>query len=115
MIFFKKIFYSLYSIFLNFIYFWWRDSFVWWLNRLERAHNKIEKFFAVKINLRYIFSPLYQDYTIVGFLVGVPARAIRISFGIIAHLLVLLVFVFLYFIWAIVPIFVIYKIFKSPF
>ncbi len=114
MILFKKITISIASLFLNFVYFWWHDSFFWWLEKWQKIHLDIEKTFAVKINLKYIFSPLYQDYSLVGFAVGIPARILRIIFGILIHILILTLLVFLYLCWAVIPFFIIYKIFKSP-
>ncbi len=113
MIILKKIITYLGSVILNFIYFWWKDSFFWLSEKQKKIILKIKKIFAVKVNLRYLFTPLYQDYTIRGYAIGIPARIIRVILGIIVYLIIISMFLFIYLFWASIPFLIILEAIKS--
>ena len=51
----------------EFLRHWYKDGFFvffrWLVNLLER----MDRYFAARITLRYLFQPLYQNYTFVGY------------------------------------------------
>ncbi|KKS82171.1 MAG: hypothetical protein UV58_C0012G0017 [Candidatus Wolfebacteria bacterium GW2011_GWC1_43_10] len=88
---------------------WYVDSFyvIWgWLQGRVRG---LEKNLALRLNLRFIFVPLYQEYNVYGYVLGFIFRTLRIFFGGILYLFVFLVALAAYLVWAAVPIFFVYK------
>lgn len=109
MIFFKKFFENLIYLFSNFASFWWKDTFFFWKETFEKTIFRLEKFFAVKVNIHYIFQPLYQEYNIFGYLFGFPLRSLRILTGSIVYLFIFLFFLTTYIFWSLLPFLILYK------
>jgi len=79
------------------------------LNILER----LDRFFALKITWKYLFQPLYQDYSIIGYLWGFIFRGLRLLAGSLVYGVLILAFSIFYLIWAAIPIYLIYRIFSG--
>lgn len=77
----------------------------WTLNILER----LDRVLALRITLRFLFKPLYQDYTILGYLLGFIFRSSRILIAAFVYTLVIAVSVVIYLAWAAIPIYLVYK------
>ncbi|MEK7192229.1 MAG: hypothetical protein AAB646_01810 [Patescibacteria group bacterium] len=77
------------------------------INFLEKLDRKI----ALKITWRYLFKPLYQDYTLLGYILGFIFRTLRLVFGGAIYLLIFGIAISLYCVWAAVPPYLIYRIF----
>ena len=69
-----------------------------------------DRFFALKITIRHWLQPLYQDRTIIGYILGPIFRTGRIIVATSVYLLVAALATLLYFIWLIIPPYVVYKI-----
>jgi hypothetical protein len=93
-----------------FLYHWYIRGFRkvanWTLNYLERLDYK----FALKINLRNIFQPLYQDYSFIGRIMGFVLRSLRILIATIIYTVVVIISAVIFLAWAAIPIFAIYQI-----
>lgn len=72
----------------------------------------LEKNLAIRINLRFIFQPLYQEYNIYGYFLGFIFRTFRIIVGGLAYVFIMAFFALIYLLWAAFPIFIAYKIIK---
>lgn len=77
--------------------------FFWLIDGPRRYWKKVfglilgfEDTWATFITLRYFFRPLYQDYTIIGRIIGPFFRLFRIIIGIMAHLFLLTVSFFIF-------------------
>lgn len=70
-----------------------------WVSQLER----LDRTFAVRVTLRHFFEPLYQDYSIMGRILGVIFRTLRILLGFLIYAIVSTVFVIFYLIWLVIP------------
>lgn len=96
---------------LDFFRHWYIDGFLrsvdWTLSILER----LDKRFAVRITAKNWLQPLYQDYSFIGYIWGFIFRTFRIFVGLIVYLIFLCLALFLFILWAVIPIAVIYKIF----
>jgi hypothetical protein len=95
-----------------FRHWYWNSFFIagnWLVGRLER----LDRFFALRITLKYLFQPLYQDYSLIGYIWGFIFRLLRILVGGLVYASLLSVFLVLYLIWLAAPIFIIYKIFTN--
>ncbi len=71
-------------------------AFITFLERLDRV-------FAVRITLRYFFEPLYKDYTVVGRILGVIFRSIRVLLGASVYVVVSLLYAVAYVLWLALP------------
>src|SRR3990167_2139634 len=87
----------------DFFHHWYVDgsrgffhAFITFLERLDRT-------FAVRITMRYFFSPLYKDYTAPGRILGVVFRSGRIVIGLAVYAAAACVFLVLYGAWLVLP------------
>lgn len=81
-----------------------------WTGTLNQFYD-FEKTLALRINLHYWLVPLYQDYSIVGYLIGVPFRTFRIFLALIFYLIYFSIALIIWLIWVSIPILIIFKIF----
>ncbi len=81
----------------------------WTLDVYERLDHK----FALRITVRYWMQPLYQDYSIIGYIFGFIFRTVRIIAALIIYTFVFFIALFLFLLWAAIPVAVVYSIFKN--
>lgn len=100
------------TLYFRIVYFfrnWYLGGFYWFKGKGQRLIRNLENNLSIKINLRYMFQPLYQEYNIYGYVLGFIFRFIRVVLGSVLYLLIILFFGILYIIWALIPIFFVYK------
>lgn len=92
---------------------WYWDGLLksvnWFLNILER----LDKYFAVRISIRFWLKPLYQDYSWIGYMWGFIFRTIRIFSGSVFYLLLAITALVLFLAWASIPLLIVYNIFSN--
>ncbi|MBI5220992.1 MAG: hypothetical protein HY978_04145 [Candidatus Liptonbacteria bacterium] len=76
------------------------------LYRLVEILRTINSSFAVWITLRHLTEPLYQDYSIVGRILGPVFRAGRLLIGFLLSLIAIIVFLPILLIWEAIPPFI---------
>lgn len=76
------------------------------LNILEYLDQTI----ALRITLKYFWQPLYRDYSFIGYMIGIPARAARTLAGFVAYGAVLAVGIATYLAWATIPLYLVFSI-----
>lgn len=109
--------YLVHRIIRNIILFlrhWYVDSFLSAGHFLLGIFESLDRSFAVRINARNIFQPLYQDRSFLGHILGFILRSVRVTAGSILYTLIFLVAVCLYLLWLFVPVFVLLNIFNAP-
>lgn len=94
----------------EFLRHWYRDGFFFFFHKLIGLLEWLDSYFALKITLRYLFQPLYQNYTFVGYVLGFIFRGTRIAVAGIIYGIVILMGLILYLVWALVPIWILVKI-----
>ncbi len=99
------------SILLFFKHWYW-DGFQFIYGKALGIIRGLEKSLAIRINLRFIFKPLYQEYNIYGYFLGFIFRALRIVAGGLAYIFIMAFFALIYLLWAALPVFFAYKIIK---
>lgn len=111
-----SIFYILERYFFRvyyFLYHWYARGFRkasnWTIGYLEKLDYK----FALQINLRNIFQPLYQDYSFVGHIMGFILRSLRILIALVIYAMVIIFGAILFLAWAAIPVFAIYQIISN--
>ena len=95
--------------FAEFIDRWYVRSFFNMAEYMLNLFQELDKGFALKINFRNLFKPLYQDRNFIGYLLGFLFRGTRILIAIVAYLLIFGLTAALYIAWLLVPLFFIYK------
>ncbi len=71
--------------------------------------EELEKRWSLKVNVLYIFKPLYQQYNIIGFILGFFYRSIKITFISFIYLFIILGAIISYLLWALIIPFMIFK------
>lgn len=92
-----------------FIRHWYKDAFLFCLKKFLDILTSLDKIFAVKVSLRHLFEPMYRQKNIIGYVLGFIFRAFRIIFGVLIYGFLVLIFFFLFGIWAILPLWLLIK------
>lgn len=101
------------NLFLYIVFFfkhWYYDGLVFIYGKALGAIRNLEKGLAIRLNIRFIFQPLYQERNIYGYVLGFLFRSFRIVVGTLLYLLIFIVAAAAYAIWALVPAYAVYKI-----
>lgn len=91
-----------YRIF-DFFHHWYVDGSRTIAHRFVSTLEEIDKSFAIVITLRFLFQPLYKDYTVIGRILGVIFRTGRIVIGACVYLFVIALFLAFYIAWVLIP------------
>jgi len=75
--------------------------------------TKADRSFAIAITIRHFFEPLYKDYSIIGRILGVVFRSVRIAIGGAVYLLLALGFLAVYLVWLAIPGVIIFYVVKN--
>lgn len=94
---------------VGFFYDWYVRSFYSVFSKAFGIIRYLEKTIALKVTFQYWLEPLYQDYTFLGYLLGFPARTIRLFFGAAAYILILIAFALAYLLWSVLLPILIYR------
>lgn len=94
----------------EFIRHWYKDGFFFFFRRLINFLERLDRYFALRVTLHYLFQPLFQNHTFIGYVLGFIFRGIRLAIGGFVYFLIILAWFGLYLTWAAVPLGIIYKI-----
>lgn len=87
----------------DFFHHWYVDALRylmhWFISFLER----LDRFFAVRVTLKFIFQPLWKDYTIIGRIMGFVFRFGRVVAGVGVYFVFALFFAAAYLFWIFLP------------
>jgi len=97
---------------LDFLRHWYISSFYNFSHSTLALLEKLDRRFALKINLKHLFVPLYQDRSVMGYGLGFILRGAKVSLASVLYLAVLLLSALAYLIWLVIPIFLTYRIFN---
>ncbi|MCX6788343.1 MAG: hypothetical protein WCO21_02875 [bacterium] len=73
---------------------------------LRRMDNTL----AWRITLKYIFKPLYGDYSLIGHILGFIFRFSRLLIGGVVYLFVFALAALAYLLWLLIPLYILYLI-----
>ncbi len=71
--------------------------------------GSLDQSFALRVNLRHFFDPLYQDHTALGHTLGVFFRGSRLAGAVVLYAAIVAAALFLYLSWAAIPIIILWK------
>lgn len=97
----------------DFFHHWYVDGSRTIAHRFISTLEEIDKTFAIVITLRFLFQPLYKDYSVIGRILGVIFRTGRILIGAFVYLFVIALFLVFYLIWIAIPAAVIFYAVKD--
>ncbi|KKW16877.1 MAG: hypothetical protein UY56_C0008G0020 [Parcubacteria group bacterium GW2011_GWA1_50_14] len=100
---------------LRFFHHWYRDGSRVLFHYFLRAFGKLEGVFALSLTARYFFHPLYQDFSIVGRIVGIFFRSGRILIGLFVYALLAVFFVLIYLAWILLIPLLVFEIFLAAY
>ena len=104
----QKFFYRI----LKFVYNWYIGSF-WVIGHFAiSVFEGIDQHFAFKITIKHLFEPLYQDRTILGYILGFIFRTIRVLLGAVVYAFLFLIVAGVYVVWAVIPIYIVLRGFE---
>lgn len=89
---------------------WYRGGTRVFWDQTIRILGNFDRTLAVLVTLRHLFQPLYQDRTIIGYILGFIFRVLRVFIGVVIYLVVTLGALALYVAWVLVPPYILYKI-----
>ncbi|MFA6494829.1 MAG: hypothetical protein WC246_00465 [Candidatus Paceibacterota bacterium] len=89
---------------------WYLDGFFAVVHGVGRILGALEKQLALKINLYFIFEPLYQERNIYGYAIGFVYRLFKLLFGGLLYAFLVVCGLVGYIIWALIPLYSIYRI-----
>lgn len=89
--------------FLDFFHHWYVDGSRVIGRRFMATLTSLDQSLAVAITLRHFFEPLYKDYSIIGRILGIVFRSVRVAIGGVLYFFVALVFAIFYVIWLAIP------------
>ena len=96
----QRFFYRFFGFFRN----WYVDGSRFIGHAFISVLTEMDKSFAVEITLRHFFEPLYKDYSIVGRVLGIIFRSIRVIIGSVIYFLVAIAFLFFFLLWISIPV-----------
>lgn len=103
------LFYRFFYRIKSFLTHWYiRSGRLYWhfvINKLE----KLDYYLAWKITFKYLFKPLYKDYSPLGYLLGFILRSGRLILATLIYLLILTAAGIGYLLWLVFPPFVLYQ------
>jgi len=89
---------------------WYVGGFHFFMGRTFDMLRFFDRIFSVRVNVAYIFQPLYQDRSFLGYFFGFFLRLSKIITGSLVYAAAVLVMVVLYAIWAAIPAYIMMKI-----
>jgi len=109
---FVYIIYSTFVAIVEFFTHWYVGGFRAGTHWLLEVLARLDRFFAFKITLRYFGQPLFQDRSMVGYVLGFIFRTLRLAVGGVVYLVVIGIAIVFYAAWGLLLPFILYKIFS---
>lgn len=91
----------------EFLRHWYIGSFLVISHQVFNILEKLDRRLALRITLRNFLRPLYQDYSVLGYILGFFFRSWRIIIASVIYLAIIAVALAVYIFWALIPIYII--------
>jgi hypothetical protein len=106
---FKTLFFRITMFFKR----WYWGGFFAVYGQALRFARAVSSSFDPRLNALFLFKPLYQEYNIVGYILGFVVRGAKLCIGSILYVVVFAIALVVYVFWAFVPITIVYKIIQG--
>ncbi|MGB9680974.1 MAG: hypothetical protein ACPLXL_00220 [Minisyncoccia bacterium] len=97
--FFNKILFYL----KTFLTFYCLDSFTFLLSFYKNFSNEFERINGFLIHFKYFFTPLWNIYSLPAYILSIPIRIVKILFGLLCHLIMMILILITYLFWLFLP------------
>ncbi len=97
----------------HFLIWWYKDVPLFFLYFLKNTLLAFSNLLAIRVMLRSLFIPLFHDYTILGRILSFFFRLIRIIVGFSASVILTIIFICLFLIWMVLPVFIVLEFISS--
>ncbi len=97
----------------DFIEHWYINGFRFFVTTLIKGLTHYDRTLALRINIKNIFNPMYQDRSIIGYFFGFIFRFIRIVLALSFYAVLGLFFIMIYVLWALLPLYLIIQIINT--
>lgn len=87
----------------DFFHHWYIDASRYLVHGHVTLLEHLDRFFAVRVTWKYLFEPLWKDYTAIGRVMGFLFRSGRIATGVGAYLALTILFIVSYLVWLAFP------------
>lgn len=88
---------------------WYYNSFRLYAHFVISLFETLDRTFAWKVTLAYLFEPLYQERNVIGYLLGFVFRGLRLLIATLLYVIVIVIAVILYLIWLAIPLYILYN------
>lgn len=88
---------------------WYVEGAFFISKALMATLSGLDRVLALRVNVKNIFRPMYQDNSFIGYAFGFIFRSARIIIALTAYIFVSAVFLSVYLIWAAIPPYLIIK------
>lgn len=93
----------------QFLAHWYAHGFLIVGGRTISALEYFDQIVALRITLRFFWQPLYRDYSVIGYFIGIPARAGRVFIGVVTYAIVFAIAAGVYLAWAAIPLYLLFN------
>jgi len=100
----QRFFYRIYKFFYD----WYVGGFLTIGSATLVVFESLDQSFAFEITIRNLFRPLYQDRTVLGYILGFIFRVFRVLIGGVIYAILLLIAIGVYVVWVAIPIYVLF-------
>jgi hypothetical protein len=87
----------------DFFHHWYWDGSRNFARAFIASLENLDRTFAVRLTFKFLFQPLYKDYSPVGRLLGPIFRSGRVAIGGLVYVCFALLFFFVYLAWLLLP------------
>lgn len=87
----------------DFFHHWYVDGSRQFIHRFVSFLERLDRTLAIRITFRYLFQPLYKDYTAIGRILGFIFRSVRILIGAAVYAFFAALFLAIYAAWLLLP------------
>ncbi|MCL4405483.1 MAG: hypothetical protein M1361_00355 [Patescibacteria group bacterium] len=98
---------------VQFIRDWYVGGFNALVHRALLIFGRLDRFLALRVTLHHMFEPLYQDRSVLGRILGLIFRSVRVVVALLIYGVIALVFLAIYVAWAAIPLLLIYFLFAD--
>jgi hypothetical protein len=95
----------------DFLRHWYRGSARVYFNFILDRFHSLDRVLAFRITLRHLFEPLYGDYTLIGRLVGLPLRLLRLAVAGLVYVVLGGAAILVYLAWLVLPVYLVARVF----
>ncbi|MGC9602990.1 MAG: hypothetical protein ABSF47_00780 [Minisyncoccia bacterium] len=95
---------------IDFLRHWYIRSAKMYSNFVLDRLARIDRVLAWRVNLKYLFQPLYRDYSVIGYVMGFLLRSLRLAGISVIYLFIFAIAIFVYVVWLLAPIFILSKV-----